>query len=110
MRAGTIIWSSRSHLPSWSRASTRSGVAVSQGPDGVEVQVTDNGPGVPQDLREKVFQRFYRMERSRSTPGTGLGLSLVAAIAKLHRARIALSDNNPGLRVELIFPATYKTA
>lgn len=74
-------------------------------PDGVRVIVTDTGPGIPADLREKVFQRFYRLESSRSTPGTGLGLSLVAAIAGLHRARIALADNDPGLRVELVFPA-----
>jgi len=76
-----------------------------QSADGVQVLVADDGPGIPQEQREKVFQRFYRMERSRSTPGTGLGLSLVAAIAKLHRARIVLADNNPGLRVELVFPA-----
>ena len=80
-------------------------LSASQKADGVQIQVVDNGPGIPLELREKVFQRFYRMERSRSTPGTGLGLSLVAAIAKLHRARIALTDNNPGLRVELVFPA-----
>jgi signal transduction histidine kinase len=80
-------------------------LSASRNAHGVEVVVADNGPGIPQALREKVFQRFYRMERSRTTPGTGLGLSLVAAIAKLHRARIALFDNGPGLRVQLVFPA-----
>ena len=79
-------------------------LSASRNSHGVEVVVADNGPGIPLELREKVFQRFYRMERSRTTPGTGLGLSLVAAIAKLHRARIQLFDNSPGLRVELDFP------
>jgi signal transduction histidine kinase len=51
-----------------------------------------------------VFKRFYRLERSRSMPGNGLGLSLVAAVARLHGARIVLSDNRPGLKVEMQFP------
>ena len=55
------------------------------------------------DEFEHVFKRFYRLERSRSMPGNGLGLSLVAAVARLHGARIALSDNKPGLKVELQF-------
>jgi signal transduction histidine kinase len=50
-----------------------------------------------------VLERFYRLDRSRSTPGSGLGLSLVAAVAKLHGARISLEDNEPGLRVTLEF-------
>jgi signal transduction histidine kinase len=52
-----------------------------------------------------VFRRFYRLERSRGTPGNGLGLSLVAAVARLHGARIEMFDNAPGLRVELHFPS-----
>jgi signal transduction histidine kinase len=55
-----------------------------------------------------VFKRFYRLERSRSAPGNGLGLSLVAAVIRLHGARIALSDNRPGLKVELQFPLLDK--
>ena len=70
----------------------------------VEVTIADSGPGIPAELREKVFQRFYRLERSRTTEGTGLGLSLVAAIAHLHGAAIELSDNDPGLKVRLMFP------
>jgi signal transduction histidine kinase len=50
-------------------------------------------------LRSKVLQRFFRLEASRTTPGSGLGLSLAAAVATLHDARLELSDNNPGLRV-----------
>lgn len=66
--------------------------------------VADTGPGIPEHEHENVFRRLYRLERERSTPGSGLGLSLVAAIAELHRARVVLSDNAPGLRVEVSFP------
>jgi signal transduction histidine kinase len=66
--------------------------------------ITDNGPGIPTDERENVFRRLYRLERERSTPGSGLGLSLVAAIAELHGAAVELNDNAPGLRVEVSFP------
>jgi signal transduction histidine kinase len=66
--------------------------------------VSDNGPGIPAEERERVFGRFYRLDAGRSTPGSGLGLSLVAAIAKLHDATISLEDNEPGLRVVVAFP------
>jgi signal transduction histidine kinase len=72
---------------------------------GVVAEVADDGPGIPADERAKVFRRFYRLERSRTTPGSGLGLSTVAAIAELHHAAIALVDNAPGLRVVIRFPA-----
>ncbi|MBY0508863.1 MAG: HAMP domain-containing histidine kinase [Rhodospirillaceae bacterium] len=65
--------------------------------------VTDNGPGIPAQAQKKVFQRFFRMERSRSTAGSGLGLSLVAAVADIHGITIALADNEPGLKVMLDF-------
>jgi signal transduction histidine kinase len=65
----------------------------------VEVIVGDNGPGIPAAMRAKVLQRFFRLENSRTTPGHGLGLSLAAAIVKLHDATMTLSDNDPGLRV-----------
>jgi signal transduction histidine kinase len=68
------------------------------------LRVGDNGPGIPEDMREKVLQRFYRLDKSRSEPGAGLGLSLVQAIALRHDAQLVLSDNQPGLRVEIIFP------
>jgi signal transduction histidine kinase len=74
--------------------------------DDVRIAVADNGPGIPVHLRERVFQRFFRLERSRTTEGTGLGLSLVGAIATHHGATIALSDNNPGLVVTLTFPVS----
>jgi signal transduction histidine kinase len=67
--------------------------------DTIEVSVADNGSGIPDSLRSKVLQRFFRLETSRTTPGNGLGLSLVAAVATLHDAKLELSDNEPGLRV-----------
>jgi signal transduction histidine kinase len=57
-----------------------------------------------------VFRRFYRLEASRSTPGNGLGLSLVAAIAERHQIAIALEDDQPGLRVRLTFPPAGEPA
>ena len=68
--------------------------------------VADTGPGIPPAEQEKVFRRLYRLEASRTTPGSGLGLALVKAIADLHGASIELSDNEPGLRVTVRFPAT----
>lgn len=69
----------------------------------VQLWVADSGPGIPEAFREKVFEKFFRMEESRSTIGNGLGLSVVAAVARIHRAKVVLSDNAPGLRVELQF-------
>nr|WP_157285070.1 HAMP domain-containing sensor histidine kinase [Bradyrhizobium yuanmingense] len=70
------------------------------------ISIADDGPGIPAEQREHVFKRFYRLEQSRYTPGNGLGLSLVAAVARLHGADIALRDNSPGLKVELSFLPT----
>ena len=70
----------------------------------VIARLCDTGPGIPEGERDKVFQRLYRLEKSRSRPGSGLGLSLVAAIADLHSARIELGDNRPGLCVTIAFP------
>ena len=65
--------------------------------------VADRGPGIPPDEREKLFHRFTRLEQSRTTPGNGLGLALVAAIAELHGATVTITDNQPGTRVEVRF-------
>jgi len=73
--------------------------------DGLELAVTDTGPGIPPQERDKVLRPFYRLEASRTTEGSGLGLSLVAAIAKRHHAKLSLSDNGPGLRVAVVLPA-----
>jgi signal transduction histidine kinase len=67
------------------------------------VVVEDTGPGIPEELRERAKQRFVRLDDQRSTAGSGLGLSLVEAVAKLHDARLELGDNAPGLRVTLTF-------
>jgi signal transduction histidine kinase len=67
------------------------------------ISIADDGPGIPADQREHVFKRFYRLEHSRYTPGNGLGLSLVAAVARLHGARIEMLDNAPGLKLRLWF-------
>ena len=65
------------------------------------LQVADNGPGIPTDQRDKVQERFYRLEQSRTTSGNGLGLALVAAIASLHDTKLVLDDNKPGLRASI---------
>ncbi|MGE0627357.1 MAG: ATP-binding protein [Hyphomicrobiaceae bacterium] len=68
------------------------------------VTVADRGPGIPAAERDRVLKRFVRLEVSRTQPGTGLGLSLVAAVARLHGGRILLEDNDPGLRIVLMLP------
>ena len=80
-------------------------LGVSRTEDAVEVTVSDTGPGIPVEERDKVVQRFYRLERSRRTPGSGLGLSLVAAVAEMHHAALILEDNAPGLKATLLFEA-----
>lgn len=80
-----------------------------QGRDGqVDIEVADEGPGIPDEFKDKVLQRFYRLETSRTTPGSGLGLSLAAAIARLHEAVLTLKDGTPGLRVTVSLPAAER--
>ena len=83
---------------------TRITVALSQSEAHVYLAVTDNGPGIPEEERDLVLRRLYRLDRSRMTPGNGLGLSLVAGIAQVHDATLSLDDAGPGLRVRLGFP------
>lgn len=71
----------------------------SRGSRGAEVSVSDNGPGIAPDDRERVLGRFVRLEQSRNTSGSGLGLSLVSAVTRLHGGALRLEDNEPGLRV-----------
>lgn len=71
----------------------------------VELSVADDGAGVPDTARTQIFQRFFRVETSRTTAGNGLGLSIVAAVADLHAAQLSAEDNRPGLKVEMRFPA-----
>lgn len=83
---------------------TRIDIGLRAHHDGYGAIIADSGPGIPADERTKVFRRLYRLERERSTSGSGLGLSLVAAIADLHGAAVELADNAPGLRVTVSFP------
>ncbi len=80
-------------------------VEVNRSDGAAVISVSDDGPGIPVAECENVFKRFYRLEQSRRTPGNGLGLSLVAAVARLHRARIEMADNKPGLKIKLRFPS-----
>lgn len=72
--------------------------------DAVEIAVEDTGPGVPEGEREHVLERFVRLNSARDTPGNGLGLSLVQAVARLHKAELKLADARPGLVVTLRIP------
>jgi signal transduction histidine kinase len=76
-------------------------VGLERSAGGISIVVADNGPGIPDGERARVMARFYRLDGSRGTPGAGLGLALVAAVAAIHEANFRLSDNHPGLRVEL---------
>lgn len=78
-------------------------VTVDRDHTGPTLSVADRGPGIPPEECDAVLRRFYRLERSRSSPGIGLGLSLVAAVASVHRAAVELTDNGPGLKVLLRF-------
>jgi signal transduction histidine kinase len=82
-------------------AGTRIRVAARQEGNVVVAQVCDDGPGIPPSERELITKPFYRLDRSRQTRGSGLGLSLAAAIAALHEASLRLEDNEPGLRISV---------
>ena len=77
--------------------------------DCVEIVVADRGPGISASDRERVTGRFVRLENSRSRPGSGLGLSMVAAIAQLHRGALRIEDNAPGLQVTLSLPISRES-
>jgi signal transduction histidine kinase len=96
-----VIENAMKHSPSGASIS----LVTSESASTIAVAVNDSGPGIPSEQRARVFQRFYRLESSRSTPGNGLGLSLVEAIAALHQIGIELTDNAPGLRVTMRFHA-----
>ncbi len=81
-------------------------VRLAQGETGPVFMVADSGPGIPADQRDRVLERFVRLDASRSKAGSGLGLSLVNAVAQLHGAQLVLEDNSPGLRVTIRFPST----
>jgi signal transduction histidine kinase len=92
------------------RDAGRVDVTVAGRPDGATITVEDDGPGIPAHEFAHVLKRFYRLERNRRTPGNGLGLSLVAAVARLHGAQIEMCDNRPGLAFRLHFPRIAQAA
>jgi signal transduction histidine kinase len=85
-------------------------IALSRAGDAIEIAVSDRGPGIAAEDRERALQRFVRLEKSRSRPGAGLGLSLVAAVARMHGGTVRLEDNAPGLRVVLALPVRRSRA
>lgn len=89
------------HCPSPSEISLQTGISPDRG---AFFEVLDSGPGIPSEDLNRVLQRFVRLDSSRTVSGTGLGLSLVSAIAHLHGAELTLKDNKPGLCVNMTFP------
>jgi hypothetical protein len=82
-------------------------VRVDKRADGsIAIEVADNGPGISAADKPKVTGRFFRGDTSRGTPGVGLGLSIVDAVAKLHGGVLELLDNHPGLRAQMVLPVT----
>jgi signal transduction histidine kinase len=82
-------------------------VSANQRGDRIELAVADHGPGIPESDRQRVVERFVRLERSRSEPGSGLGLSLASAVAHLHHGELQLLDNAPGLKATLTLPRAH---
>ena len=78
--------------------------------DAIQLDFADDGPGIPEQDRHRVFQRFFRVEASRSKPGNGLGLSLVAAVVKMHKGSFEVGDNRPGLRLTIHLPLDQHAA
>jgi signal transduction histidine kinase len=83
--------------------------AYAQPPRSAVIAVRDDGPGIPAHERPRVTERFYRLDRSRSLPGNGLGLSIVDAIAKMHDGALYLEDANPGLLARMVLPTEHAT-
>lgn len=84
-------------------------IGVEAVPTGVEIRVSDQGSGIPEDDRGRATERFFRGEQARSTPGSGLGLALVQAVAQLHGGMLRLEDANPGLRASLLLRGSEET-
>jgi len=82
-------------------------ISLQRRPEGPQVSIADTGPGIPEDKRELALGRRVRLDTARGLPGSGLGLSLVSAVSKLHGARLELEDAHPGLIVTIRFPAVH---
>ena len=91
------------------QAGARVALSLRSEDEDLVAEISDNGPGIPETERRNVFRRFYRLEASRSTPGSGLGLALAAAVSDLHAATIELADDHPGLKVILCFRSDQAT-
>jgi len=100
--AANLVENALKYTPHGGAVTVAVGVGVHD--DRPMLSVRDSGPGIPEADRERVLDRFVRLERSRNTPGSGLGLSLVAAVARMHEATITLEDAKPGLLATLSFP------
>ena len=96
-----LIENALRHTP----AATPIALRLQAGAHGPVLSVADAGPGIPQAEHARVLGRFVRLDAARSTPGSGLGLALVGAVADLHGIALAFEDNHPGLRVRLDFPS-----
>ncbi len=101
-----LIENALRHTPVGSRIT----VELDRRPRGVVLSVADTGPGIPEEESDNVLQRLYRLDRSRMTPGSGLGLNFVSVVARLHGADLVLRDNDPGLRVEVVFEPVAATS
>ena len=99
-----LIENALRHTPEGSKVAVR--VEVDR--ESVSIVVSDTGPGIPATERENVLRRLYRLERSRTSPGNGLGLSLVAAIVDMHSGTLTLDDNAPGLKVIITMKTVEK--
>lgn len=104
--AANLIDNARTHTP----AGTNIRLVLSSRGDKAIVMVEDDGPGVSEEDRDKLLQRFFRAETSRKTPGNGLGLSLVAAVARAHGGSVTVEDAEPGLRMIIVLPRLVGTA
>ena len=108
-----IVWGAEASAEHLGRASVRLGVSsfvLALLLAGRGARGAGDGCGIPEAERGRVLRRFYRLEQSRTTPGSGLGLSLAAAVAELHGAHLGLEDAEPGLRVSVGFPEAITIA
>jgi signal transduction histidine kinase len=96
---GNLIDNSLKYTPAHSTITVAVRKVANQG---IEIEVADRGPGIPDEEKPKAIERFYRGDVSRGTPGVGLGLSLVDAVARLHGSELKLEDNRPGLRARML--------
>lgn len=101
-----LVENAINHIPSPGRIT----LALRKTATGSVLEIGDDGPGIPAAERDKVFRRLYRLDRSRTTPGSGLGLALVAAITELHGATVEALDNRPGLLMRVGFPHPPETS